>query len=163
MSEHGTGTGTRIRTGTGNGTKLEIVILRSVLVIPEFEHGTKFWESRESVRSCDSGASRADEFQGGTSARGVTGDVTGLRLAEVCQQSHVSVMGRNSIPPSRISFQDPDVWVAYGELAGFHAAVGFEIKAETPKSCHGEWQSLEQRSKSGALGNIKQGWRSKKH
>jgi len=43
------GTGTRIRTGTGTGTKLETVILRSVLVIPEFECGTKFWESRESV------------------------------------------------------------------------------------------------------------------
>jgi len=28
-------------------------------------------------RSCDSSASRADEFRGGTSARGVTGDVTG--------------------------------------------------------------------------------------
>ena len=40
MSEHGIGTGTRIRTGTGTGTKLETVILRSVLVIPEFERGT---------------------------------------------------------------------------------------------------------------------------
>ena len=38
MSEHGTGTRTRIRTGTGTGTKLEMVILRSALVIPEFEH-----------------------------------------------------------------------------------------------------------------------------
>ena len=41
----------------------------------------------------------ADEFRGGTSAGGVTGDVTGdvtgSELAEVCQQSHVSVMGRN--------------------------------------------------------------------
>src|SRR5882724_3394620 len=27
---------------------------------------------------------------------GVTGDVTGLELAKVCQQSHVSVTGRNS-------------------------------------------------------------------
>jgi len=35
MSEHGTGTGT--------GTKLEMVILRSVLVIPS-RRGTKFWE-----------------------------------------------------------------------------------------------------------------------
>jgi len=26
---------------------------------------------------------------------GVTGDVTGSELAEVCQQSYVSVMGRN--------------------------------------------------------------------
>src|SRR5882724_11993000 len=97
MLEHGTGTGTRIRTGTGTGTKLETVILRSVLVIPEFECGTKFRESRESVQSCDSGASRADEFRGGTSARGVTGDVTGSELAEVCQQIHVSVMGCNTI------------------------------------------------------------------
>jgi len=42
-------TGTRIRTGTGTGTKLKTAILRSVLVIPEFEHRTKFQESRESV------------------------------------------------------------------------------------------------------------------
>ena len=28
---------------------------------------------------------------------GVTGDVTGSELAEVCQQSHVSVTGRNTI------------------------------------------------------------------
>src|SRR5882724_10547884 len=46
---------------------------------------------------------------------GVTGSVTGSELAEVCQQSHVSVTGRNSIPPSRISSQDPEEWVAYGE------------------------------------------------
>jgi len=46
MLEHGTGTGTRIRTGTGTGTKLEMVILRMVLVIPEFERRTKFRESR---------------------------------------------------------------------------------------------------------------------
>jgi len=38
----------------------------------EFECGTRFWESRESVCICDSGASRVDEFQGGTSAGGVT-------------------------------------------------------------------------------------------
>src|SRR5882724_9111351 len=100
MSEHGTGTGTRIRTGTGTGTKLETVILRSVLVIPEFERGTKFRESRESVQSCDSGASRADEFRGGTSAGGVTGDVTGLELSKVYQQSHVSVTGCNRCPQS---------------------------------------------------------------
>jgi len=49
MSKHGTGTGTRIGTGTGTGTKLEMVILRVVMVIPEFERGTKFWESQESV------------------------------------------------------------------------------------------------------------------
>jgi len=41
MLEHGTGTGT--------GTKIEMVISRSVLVIPEFERRTKFRESRESV------------------------------------------------------------------------------------------------------------------
>src|SRR5882724_3256558 len=34
---------------TGTGTKLEMGILRMVLVIPEFKHRTKFWESRESV------------------------------------------------------------------------------------------------------------------
>ena len=42
------------------------------------------------------------------------------------------------------------------------AAAGFETKAETPKSCHGEWRSSEQRSGSEALGDIKQGWRSEK-
>ena len=31
----------------------------------------------------DSSASRADEFQSGTSAGGVTGGVTGLELAEI--------------------------------------------------------------------------------
>ena len=49
MLEHGIGTGTRLGTGTGTGTKLETVILRVVLVIPEFKCGTKFQESRESV------------------------------------------------------------------------------------------------------------------
>jgi len=43
MSEHGIGS------GSGCGTKLETEILRVVLVIPKFEHGTKFQESRESV------------------------------------------------------------------------------------------------------------------
>ena len=38
----------------------------------KFENGTRFWESWESVRSCDCSASRVDEFQGGTSAGGVT-------------------------------------------------------------------------------------------
>src|SRR5882724_7421787 len=42
------------------------------------------------------------------------------------------------------------------------AAAGFKIKAETPKSCHGEWRSSEQRSGSEVLGDIKQGWRSEK-
>jgi len=32
--------------------------------------------------------------EGGTSAGGVTGDVTGSELANMCQQSHVSVMGQ---------------------------------------------------------------------
>src|SRR5882724_1100866 len=41
-------------------------------------------------------------------------------------------------------------------------AAGFKIKAETPKSCHGKWRSLEQRSESEVLGDIKQGWRSEK-
>ena len=48
--------------------------------------------------NCDSGASRADEFQGGTSAGGVTGDVTSSELAEISQQSHVSVTGCNILP-----------------------------------------------------------------
>ena len=34
---------------------------------------------------------------------GVTGDVTGSELAEVCQQSHVSVTGRNI-------FTDNSIW-----------------------------------------------------
>src|SRR5882724_3334751 len=42
------------------------------------------------------------------------------------------------------------------------AAAGFETKAETPKSCHGEWRSSEQRSGSEALRDIKRGWRSEK-
>ena len=58
MSEHRTGT------GTGTGTKFETVILRMVLVIPEFKRRTEFRESQESVQSCDSSASRADEFRG---------------------------------------------------------------------------------------------------
>jgi len=45
----------------------------------------------------DSSASRADEFQSGTSAGGVTGNVTGLELAEISQQSHVSVIGHNRV------------------------------------------------------------------
>ena len=34
--------------------------------------------------------------EGGTSAGGVTGGVTDSELAEICQQSHMSVMGHNS-------------------------------------------------------------------
>jgi len=49
MSEHGIGTGTILGTGTGTGSKLETVILREVLVIPEFEHRTKF------RRQCEAG------------------------------------------------------------------------------------------------------------
>ena len=47
--------------------------------------------------------------------------MTGLELAKVCQQSHMSVMGCNSIPPSRISSRDPEERVAYGELTGCRA------------------------------------------
>src|SRR5882724_11705301 len=107
-------TGQEQRSITGTGTKLEREILRVVLVIPEFECGTEFRESRESVRSFDSSASRADEFQGGTSARGVTGS----GLVEICQQSHMSVMGCNSIPPSRISSREPEERMSNGELMG---------------------------------------------
>src|SRR5882724_6437140 len=90
---------------------------------------------------------------------GVTGDVTGSELAEVCQQSHVSVTGCNSIPPSRISSRDPEERVAYGEPTGCHVQQwGSKQKAETPKSHHGEWRSSEQRSGSEALEDIKRGW-----
>ena len=63
--------------------------------------------------------------------------MTDSELADICQQSHVSVMGCNSIPPSRISSRDPEVhgmdglWGADGVSC---AAVGFEIKAETVES-----------------------------
>jgi len=49
MSEHGIGTGTRLGTGTGTGTKLEMIILRVVLVIPEFKCRNKFQEFQELV------------------------------------------------------------------------------------------------------------------
>ena len=39
----------------------------------------------------------ADVFQGGTSAGGMTRDVTGSELAEVCQQIYVRVTGCNRI------------------------------------------------------------------
>ena len=34
--------------------------------------------------------------KGGTSAGGVTGGVTGSELAEICQKSHMNVMGCNN-------------------------------------------------------------------
>jgi len=43
-------------------------------------------------------AAHGDEFRGGTSAGGVTGDMTGSELASFVA-SYVSVMGHNSIPP----------------------------------------------------------------
>jgi len=49
MLEHGIGTGKGLGTGTRTGTKIETEILRVVLVIPEFKHGTESWESWESV------------------------------------------------------------------------------------------------------------------
>ena len=67
----------------------------------------------------------------------MTGDVTGSELAEVYQQSHMSVMGRNSIPPSRISSRDPEVHGTGGLWETGRvpcAAVVFEIKAETVES-----------------------------
>ena len=45
---------------------------------------------------CDCSDSRAEEFQGGTSAGIVTGGVTGSELAMICQQSHMSVTGCNT-------------------------------------------------------------------
>jgi len=61
----------------------------------------------------------------------------GSELAEVCQQSHMSVTGCNSIPPSRISSRDPEVHGMGGlwETNGVPCtAVGLEIKAETAES-----------------------------
>jgi len=86
---------------------------------------------------------KADEFRGGTSARGVTGDVTGSELAKVCQQSHMSVMGCNSIPPQG---SRPEIlrsgWPMESRRGAVHGAVrssqGFETKAETPKELSGE-------------------------
>jgi len=63
----------------------------------------------------------------------VTGDVTNSELAEVCQRSHVSVTGRNSIPPqgSRPEIlRNGGLWRADRVLC---AAAGFETKAETPR------------------------------
>ena len=39
----------------------------------------------------------------GTKHRSDERVVTGLKLAEICQQCHMSVTEHNSIPPSRIS------------------------------------------------------------
>jgi len=52
MSEHGSEQ-KQDKNRTGTGTKLETVILRTVLVIPEFECRTKFWESQESCEAVD--------------------------------------------------------------------------------------------------------------
>ena len=93
MSEHGTGT--RIGTGTGTGTKLCTVILRVVLVIPEFKCGTN---SRNLGSQCEAVIAVLQGLmssKGGTSAGGVTGDVTVSELGKISQQSHMSVMGHN--------------------------------------------------------------------
>ena len=67
----------------------------------------------------------------------MTGDVTGLELAEIGQQSHVSVMGHNSIPPQG---SHPKIlrYMVMGGLwranGGLCIAAGFETKAETAES-----------------------------
>ena len=48
---------------------------------------------------------------------------------EVCQKVHRSVMGHNSIPPSRISSRDPEENVGTNEVP-CEVWAEFEIKAE---------------------------------
>jgi len=55
----------------------------------------------------------ADEFQGGTSAGGVTGEVTGSELAEVCQQSYMRVMGHNICAEG---YLNDDCWTKEGKF-----------------------------------------------
>jgi len=63
----------------------------------EFEHGTRFWESQESQWNGECDASRFDEFWGGTKC-GVMREVwQGSKLAKICQQCHMSVMGCNTL------------------------------------------------------------------
>ena len=51
-----------------------------------------------------------------------------MELANISQQCHMSVMGHNSIPPSKILSQDPEVC---GRPMGLHAQLaGFETKAD---------------------------------
>jgi len=87
--EHRTGTGMR----RGQELKLGLNLdgnIKVVLVIPEFNCKTKFWESRQLVWSSESGASRVDEFWGGTSA-GVWWGV--FRTSQdLSSKGHVSVM-----------------------------------------------------------------------
>jgi len=143
-----------------NWTKLETVILRMVLVIPEFECRTKFRNLGSQCEAVKAVLQWLMSSRGGTSA----GGVTGLELAKVCQSSYVSVTGRNSIPPQGSRPRSWGTWM--GGLWRANgvpcAAVGFERKAETSKSWHGKWRSSEQRSRSEALGDIKWGWRSEK-
>jgi len=64
--------------------------------------------------------------------------------AEVCQQSHMSVTGHNSIPPSRILSRDPEERVAYGEPMGCHAQqCGFKqrLKLQRVVMVNGEVQN----------------------
>jgi len=87
--------------------------------------------------------------------------MTDSELADIFQQSHVSVMGCNSIPPSRISPQDPEVCRTDGRLMGgrwgsMSSQQGLKQRLKL-LSCHCEWQSLEQRSEGEVLVDINQG------
>ena len=64
-------------------------------MIPEFEHRTKFWLGSQ-CEAVIAVLHRLMSSKGGTSAGGVTRGVTGLELANICQQSHVSVTGLNN-------------------------------------------------------------------
>src|SRR5882724_617813 len=63
-----------------------------------------------------------DEFRGGTSAGGVTEDVTGSELAEVCQQSYMRVMGCNTMTPFTCTWTRVDLKALeeYSRTVGTH-------------------------------------------
>jgi len=49
---------------------------------------------------------------------GVTGDVTGSELAEVCQQGYLSVMGRNNYTQFQINFRTPRILLKLPDILG---------------------------------------------
>ena len=99
MSEHGTGTGTRIGTGTGTGTKLQTEILRVVLGYLSSSVELNSGNLGSQCEAVIAVLPRLMSSKGGTSAGGMTGDMTGLELDEIGQQSDVSVIGYNTVPP----------------------------------------------------------------
>jgi len=69
--------------------------------------------------------------------RGCDRELTGLELAEVCQQSYMSVMDITVFPPqgSHSEILRYMEWMAYREPMGFCVqAAELEIKAETAES-----------------------------